>query len=240
MTIDNTSTPPPTVPAAPPVVDNAPKDYQALYTAEVQARIAEREKYKPFAQTIGNLRQEDQQAILGLADAVAAGDTAAIAEWSASTYRNVTGAEIAAGVAAKVAGGEGGTPPAPAGEPPAAAPAVGMTPDQIAELVRTETAKAVARDQLVGQIRSELSAAGYEHNTPAGQTILAYAQANPRLSMADAIAWYSTDLQAQYARYVGAAAAAGGALPAPAGAPAAPVTGATSRDKALARLQHRG
>ena len=164
MSIDNTSTPPPTVPAAPPVVDNAPKDYQALYTAEVQARIAEREKYKTFAQTIGNLRQEDQQAILGLADAVAAGDTAAIAEWSAS--------------------------------PPAAAPATGMTPDQIAELVRTETAKAVARDQLVGQIRSELSAAGYEHNTPAGQTILAYAQANPRLSMADAIAWYSTDLQA--------------------------------------------
>ena len=91
MSIDNTSTPPPTVPAAPPVVDGAPKDYQALYTAEVQARIAEREKYKPFAQTIGNLRQEDQQAILGLADAVAAGDTAAIAEWSASTYRNVTG-----------------------------------------------------------------------------------------------------------------------------------------------------
>ena len=239
MTIDNTSTPPPTVPAAPPVVDNAPKDYQALYTAEVQARIAEREKYKPFAQTIGNLRQEDQQAILGLADAVAAGDTAAIAEWSASTYRNVTGAEIAAGVAAKVAG-EGASPTAPAGEtPPAAAPATGMTPDQIAELVRTETAKAVARDQLVGQIRSELSAAGFEHNTPAGQTILAYAQANPRLTMADAVAWYSTDLQTQYTRHISAAAAAGGALPAPAGAPAAPVTGATPRERAMARLQQR-
>jgi hypothetical protein len=221
----------PVAPAADPA---APKDYQALYAQEVQGRIAERERYKPFARTLDRLDPQQQQAMLALAEAAANGDTDAIAEWSKATYQNLTGAEIAAQVAAA----QTGATAAPLGQQPAAPTApvtpAGLTAEQVAEIVRRENAQA----QMVQRIEGELAAAGHQPGSPAAQTIIRYAQ-QTKLPMADAIAWYNADLAAQYAKVVGAGQQVAGAVPpvAPAGSPAGPIGGATPRDRALSRLQ---
>ena len=222
---------PPAAPAAPGAPE-APKDYQALYQQEVQERIREREKYKPFAQTLGRLDPQQAQAMLALAEAAANGDTDAIAEWSASTYRNLTGAEIAAQVAAAQTAPAAGQPAAPA------APDAPLTAEQIAAQVTDILRRENAQAQLVAQIESELTQAGHVVGSPAARTIIAYAQ-QTRLPVKDAIAWYNNDLQAQWARVAAAGAAVAGGVPpvAPAGAPAGPIAGASPRDRALSRLQ---
>jgi|GEM_PF-1700746 len=228
--------PDPAAAPAAPAAPEAPKDYQSLYQQEVQERIKERERYKPFAQTYGALDQASQQAILALAQAAAEGDTDAIAAWSASTYRNLTGAEIAAQVAAAQtapAGAPAPSPIAPAADDKPQGPA-GMTPEQVEQMVQQIT----RREAIVQQISSELAAAGHTPTSPAGRTIIAYAQ-QTQLPIADAVAWYNADITAQYARMVagGQQVAAATPPPAPAGAPATAAPNATPAQRALARLQ---
>ena len=233
MSNDPNATPAPEPAPQLPGAPDAPKDYQALYQQEVQERIKERERYKPFAQTIGRLDPQQQAAMLALADAAANGDTDAIAEWSASTYRNLTGSEIAAQVAAA----QTGTPaPALGQQPPAAEPPAqaGLTAEQVAQIVQREN----ARNAMVQRIESELAQAGHTVESPSGRTIISYAQ-QQRVTIADAVAWFNADLTAQYARVVGAGQQVAGAVPppAPGGAPAGPISGASPRDRALSRLQ---
>lgn len=235
MSIDNTSTPPPTEPVvAAPGAPAAPKDYEALYQQEVRERIAEREKYKPFTQTFGRLDPASQQAIQALAAAAADGDTDAIAQWSASTYRNLTGSEIAAQVAAAQTGQ---APAAPlGGEPPAQAPVApaGLTAEQVADMV----ARQISMADMARQITAELNGAGFTPESPGGRAIIAYAQ-QTKLPIADAVAWYNADVIAQYNRITAAGAQVVGQTPppAPGGAPAAGTSGATPRERALSRLQ---
>lgn len=231
----NNPTPAAPAPAAAPapVVDGAPKDYQALYQQEVEERKRERERYRPVAQTIGRLAPEQQQAILALADAAAEGDTDAIVEWTRNTHRNLTGAEIAAQVAASTT-----APAAPADTGAVSAPQAGMTPDQIAEMVARETSKAMAREAAVAQIKNELQAGGYTPGTPAAQTIIAYAR-ETGAPIPDAIAWYNADVQATYARLAAGGQQVAGQIPQPApdGQPAGALPGGTPRQMALSRLQ---
>jgi hypothetical protein len=225
----------PPAPAAPPAAPQTPADYEALYRKEVQERIAERQRYKPFEQTVGALDPESQQAFLALARAAAEGDTEAIKEWSASTYKNLSGAEIAAQVAAATTAPAG---QAPAGvTAPTATPAAPSTEGLTAQQVQDMVAQQIRREQMVQQINSELAAAGYQADSPSGRTILAHAHAT-RASIADAVAWYNADLAAQYARSVAAGQAVAGATPppAPAGTPGATPTPLTGREAALARL----
>lgn len=233
----------PNVPAAPvaPPEPTGPVDWEARYKAEVQDRIKEREKYKPFAQTVDALDPNSKQAILDLAAAAAAGDTDAVAEWSAATYKNLTGSEIAAKIAAQQQ-----APATPASLAPAPAPAPagslsGVTPEQIAEMVRKETERAMAHTAQVQAITSELAQAGFPVESPGGQAIIAYAQ-KARLPIADAVTWYRNDLNEQFTRMqqAGSAAAAGIPTPAPTGSAAAPgPSGATPGEKAIARLTAR-
>lgn len=233
MGADPGATPPA---AAPPAADGQPVDWQAKYQAEVQDRIRERERYKPVSQTFSRLDQGTAQAIMSLAEAAAEGDMDYIATWAEETHRNLTGSEIAARVAAQQ-GATGGMQPAPTAPatPPASAPA--MTPEQIAAMVRAETEQAMRRNEMIQQINGELATAGYPVGTPAAQAILAYAQ-QTRLPIPDAVAWYNADLQQQFQRYQQGLTGAAGQMPPPApnGNPAAPLTGASPRDRAIARL----
>jgi hypothetical protein len=232
--IDPTITPEPT-PAAP----EAPKDYEALYRQQVQEAIKDREKYKPFAQVLDALAPEQRQAMLDLAHAAANGDTDAIAEWSAATYRNLTGSEVAARIAAQ----QNGTPapaPAPAAPPATDKPAVALTAEQVAELVEQKVQAQLRQAEMVRQIESDLASAGYTPQSPAGQAIIQYAH-QARLPIADAVAWYNADLEANYQRVQAArvGAAVNTPITAPTGAPAHPITGATPGERAVARLtQH--
>lgn len=227
---------PPAAPAAPatPAAADAPKDYEALYRQAVAEQVAERERYKPFAQSYGALDQGSQQAILALAQAAAEGDTDAIAAWAEGTYKNLTGSEIAAKIAAAQ---QAPVAPAPMGGAPApeapAAPA-GMTPEQVAEMVQ----QTIRREQMAQSIATELAGAGHTPESAAGRTILSYAQ-QTRLPIADAIAWYNNELAQNYARMVagGQQVAAGTPPPVAGGAPAAAAAPATAKERALARLQ---
>ena len=89
------------------------KDYEALYRQEVQARIAEREQYKPFAQAVGQLDPNSREVIIALAQAAAEGDVDAIAEWSASTYRTLRGADLVNAIAAQQNGQPAPQQPSP-------------------------------------------------------------------------------------------------------------------------------
>lgn len=235
----NEQTPAAAAPAAAPApTPEPPKDYEALYRQEVAGRIAERERYRPVAQTIGQLAPEQQQAILSLAQAAADGDTDAIVEWTRNTHRNLTGAEIAAQVAAQVAGTSPASAAAPGIQPPAApATPAGMTPEQIARLVADEVTRASTREAAVTQIKNELQAGGFTVGTPSAQTIIAYAR-ETNATIPDAIAWYNADLAAQYARSVTAGQQLAGQTPqpAPTGQPAGALPGGTPRERAIARI----
>ena len=104
-------------------------------------------------------------------------------------------------------------------------------------LTGSETEQAMRRNEMIQQINGELATAGYPVGTPAAQAILAYAQ-QTRLPIPDAVAWYNADLQQQFQRYQQGLTGAAGQMPPPApnGNPAAPLTGASPRDRAIARL----
>lgn len=220
---------------------DAGKDYEALYRQEVQARIAEREKYKPFAQAVGALDPDSRDALIALAQAAAEGDVDAIAEWTASTYRNLRGADLVNAIAQQQNG-----QPAPQ-QAPMQAPMQQaaeqqqqwLTMEQAAEIARREAERTVTTQNLANQIASELSAAGYPADSPYGKTIINYAM-QTGLPISDAIAWYESDLgnMMQRRQQAGAHVMGSVPMPSPTGAPSAssiPVT-ASPREKALARL----
>lgn len=227
----------PEVPEQP--MADAGKDYESLYRQEVQARIAERERYKPFAQAVGALDNDSRDAIIALAQAAAEGDVDAIAEWTASTYRNLRGADLVNAIAQQQNGQQ-----VPASQPtqptqPSEQQPQWVTVEQAAEMARREAERTVTTQNLANQIAAELNAAGYPVDSPYGKTIINYAM-QTGLPIADAIAWYESDLGSLMQRRQQAGAQVMGAvpMPSPTGAPTAssmPIN-ASPREKALARL----
>jgi hypothetical protein len=219
-------------------------DWQARYQAEVQDRIKERERYKPFATSLSRLDDTNRAAILDLVDAAANGDDDAIAQWTEATYTNLRGASLAAQIAARQAGG---TQPAPVAAPPPATaggfgapppPEAPLTAERVAQIVEQQVQQRMHVQQMAQTIQSELSTAGFPAETAAGQTIIQYARQTGK-PISEAVAWFEQDVQsAVLSRHAAAAQAAGQVPPpAPTGMPAgAGPTGATPREKAISRL----
>lgn len=222
---------------------DAGKDYESLYRAEVQARIAERERYKPFAQAVGALDAGSCDAIIALAQAAAEGDVDAIADWTASTYRNLRGADLVNAIAEQQTGQSApASAPATMQQPQvqqAATDQQFLTIEQAAEIARREAERTVVTQNLAMQIANDLNSAGYPVDSAPGQTIIRYAQ-QTGLPIADAIAWYDNDLQSLYQRRQQAGAQIVGStpMPSPTGSPAAAAIPSTAspRERAIARL----
>lgn len=80
---------------AAPTGDVAPAetavDWKAKYDAEVQDRVKERERYKPIAQSFGNLHPDDARAIQDFVKAYATGDTETATRWMIDNARTLAG-----------------------------------------------------------------------------------------------------------------------------------------------------
>lgn len=225
-------TPPASVPTPPT------QDYQALWEREKNERIAEREKYKPFAQVLDQLDPDARSAILGLASAAAAQDVDSIAEWSAQTYRNLKGSDVAAMIAQQQNGQQPPAMQAPVAQPEPSQQQY-LTAEQAAEIARQQAQQLLSTQQMAQQIGQKLDAAGYPAQSAGGRTIIEYAKSTG-LPIDDAIAWYHNENLAMWQRQAQAGQQAAGALPpnAPVGAPAANAapTNLSPREAAIARL----
>lgn len=235
---DDGTSAPPAVSAAPPATEPAQQqvDWEAKYRAEVEDRIKERERYKPFAQSLGALDDQTRAAILDLTEAVAVQDFDRVTAWTEGTYRNLTGGDLATAIAQRQQAGTA----APAAQQGIAAPPPPpeVTPDYINDVVARQVEERLRIQTAVQQIRTELTTAGYQPESAAGQTIIGYARQTGK-PIGEAVAWFEADVQQQIAARAAAAAQAAGQVPPPAPAgtpPAMAAVGATPRDKAINRL----
>ena len=223
------------VPTPPPMPE---QDYQALWQQEKQERIAEREKYKSIAQVMDRLDPDSRQSILSVAQAAAQGDVDAIAEWSAATYRNLRGSDIAAEIAARQNGQP--SPQQFAPQPQQEQQPQYLTAEQAAAIAAEQAQKVVQTQQLAQQIAGKLETAGYPSQSAAGRTIIDYAR-NTGLPIEDAIQWYDNEMMTLWQQRAAAGQQAAGSLPptAPSGAPATNTlpTNLTPKERAVARLQ---
>lgn len=206
-----TAAPAPNTTAA-PTEPTTPQDYEAMYRAEVQERIRERNLYKPVQQRLNNIDEASKAAILDLMDRVAAGDQEAILEWTISQTENLSGKDMAALVAERQAREQRGEPE------PVSVP--GLTEEQVRKIVADQNAADRNYQKGVDRVAAELLKAGYKHDSPAGETIVRYAvEANngAGVDLPDAIEWFQKEVEATAMDRARAAAAA--ALEVPEGAP---------------------
>lgn len=66
-------------------------NWEERYRTEVQDRIKERERYKPFAQTFGKMHPDDAHAVQEFATAFASGDTDTAVRWMIDNARTLAG-----------------------------------------------------------------------------------------------------------------------------------------------------
>lgn len=250
--IETPTTPPPAEPAAPPPAASAEPDYKALWEQEKSERIRERNLYKPVQQMLRDLDDDAVSAISNLTELARRGDTEGIIDWSLSTAQNVSGSDLAALIARRQ-GTQVQTPMIPQQQAPATpAPVLqqqGIPNAETQRALDVETARQIAREEAaefakvqaaISQVTAVLDQAGYPVDSPAGQTIIHWANVNGK-SPQEAIAWYNADLDARAAARTAALAAAanGTPQPAPTGAPAgsSPVANMTPSQRALERLR---
>lgn len=210
---------------------------KAVYDREVQNHIKERNLWKPVARTFQSLADEQREAILGLADAVARGDMDSVVEWSIGTVENITGKSAAEAIAARqaqagvgqaVGKGNSDAPPAP-------------SLDEIRELARQEALQQYQRQAVIAEINGDLRSGGYEPDTPEAYAVIRFARDN-NLRIPDAIKAFEERLASRFAgqsaaQVAAAQVAAGTPAPAPAGQPVGAVPSTLSpRERAIARL----
>lgn len=241
--MSETPTPPtPVEPAAvvtPPAEPTDAAGWEARYRTEVTDRIKERNLYKPAQRLLADLDDGSREELIRLAEMARNQDGDGIVAWAEGTIAAISGKDIAQLVAdrQKAAGlGQAPTPETPPSGTPAPEP--GMTPTQVADMVRKEMADAAALEAGRVRVRDELAKGGYTENSPQGQTIINYAWAN-KADVPTAIAWYENETATSALDRARAAAGATGQVPspAPAGAPVGAIpNNASPRELAIARL----
>lgn len=203
----------------PPVVEpvSTPADFEAMYRKEVEGRIAERNLYKPAQQMLNGLTDGAKAEVLKLAQMAQAGDTQAIVDWALMTAQDVSQKDLASLIAERQTQENDDQKPQP-----------GMTAQEVAEMVRNETARTLqehsVRQQGEARVRQELSALGYDLDSAAGMTIINRAVALG-CDVGEATKWFEGDVEKTFAERARNAAAAAATVPgtAPNGTPAATV-----------------
>jgi hypothetical protein len=221
-------------PAELPPTDDA--GWEARYRAEVADRIKERNLYKPAQKMLNDLDEDSRAELIRLAEMARQGDREGIIDWSLQTAEAASGKDVAALIAERQRAAQGNDPaPSTATPPTPAAP----TAEEIAEMVRSEMARANALEAGKQQVASELDAAGYNVKSAPGQTIIQYAFSN-NCDIATAVQWFENDTATAVLNRQRAAAAAAGSIPGttPVGAPVGTIPdNSTPAEKATARLK---
>lgn len=212
-------------------------NWEERYRSEVQDRIKERERYKPIRQTFDRMHPDDAQAVQQFADAWASGNQDAAIKWMVDNAKTLAGDNFNSYIGQQqqqvvnnaVAQGE----------------AANLTPEQVSQLVNQQLA-AYQQEQEVQrhtiEIDQTLRELGLEPETPLAHAAIIAATNRPDLDLRAAVAEMENQLLQQAQSIVERRRSAGASMPAasPNGMPSTLSTGATPREKAMARLQQNG
>jgi hypothetical protein len=205
-------------------VPDDPATLAANY-AKLQADFErERNLWRPAQRAFSMLDEDAQAQFAQAAQMYATGNTAALTEWMLNSAASVSGAQLADLVAQRQnAPTQQQTPIAQQQVQQQPTPQV-PGPDEIARLVQSQVAEQMRVQNIIAQTTATLDQAGFPANTPAGQTIVRYAQ-QTGAPIEEAIDWFRQDLITRAAQFQQSAqqAAAGVPTPSPTGAPAANV-----------------
>jgi hypothetical protein len=223
-------------------------NYEEKYRAEVQDRIKERERYKPFVQTFGKMHPDDARAVQEFASAFASGDTETAVRWMVDNARTLAGDRFDSFITpaqqqaintqvAQQAYSDGTN--------------AGMTPEQVEQLVQNrlneslqQMQQAQVQQQYERQIEETLSQHGLSPDTPLATAAIVAASKRPDLDLSAAIREVEEQVLAQAQAIAARRADASNGLGAPIvnGVPVVSPNGQqmTPRERAMARLAQNG
>jgi hypothetical protein len=158
-------------------------DWEQKYRAEVQDRIKERERYKPIAQTFGNMHPDDAKAIQDFISAYSSGDTETATRWMIDNARTLAGDRWTDYIS-------------PAQQENITNQAVsegqqaGLSPDQVEQLIEqrmNQYQQMQVQQQYERQIEDTLLQHGYDPNTPLATAAIVAASKRSDLDLSAAI-----------------------------------------------------
>lgn len=238
----------PTGEAPAETLPDQPVNWEEKYRAEVQDRIKERERYKPFQQSIGRLHPDDAKAINEFVSAFASGDTDTATRWMVDNARTLAGDRFEQYVspAQQAAINNAVTQQAVTD-----GQAAGMTADQIDQLVQNrlnETFQQMQQAQVQAQYEQQIEATLAEHglqaDSPLATAAIVAATKRPDLDLSSAIREMEEQVLAQAQAIAARRQQAGQQMGSPIvnGSPAVSQVGQSMspRDRAMARLAANG
>lgn len=238
----------PTGEAPAETLPDQPVNWEEKYRAEVQDRIKERERYKPFQQSIGRLHPDDARAINEFVSAFASGDTDTATRWMVDNARTLAGDKWDSLVTPAQAQAINNAVTQQAFSDGTEA---GMTPQQIEQLVQNrlnETFQQMQQAQVQAQYEQQIEATLAEHgldaDSPLATAAIVAATKRPDLDLSSAIREMEDQVLAQAQTIAARRAAAGSQMGSPIvnGSPAVSHLGQemSPRERAMARLAANG
>ena len=215
-------------------------DWEARYRAEVQERVAERERYKPVASAFQNLHPDDARAIQDFVKAYANGDTETATRWMIDNAKTLAGdkfnefvspqQEAAITQQAQIDGAS-----------------QGLSPQQVEQMVNQRIEQfqmQQAQAYHEQQIEQTLMAHGYQPDSAIATAAIVAATKRPDLDLGAAIREVEDELlqRASAIAQRRAEAAQSMGAPAPNGVSGVSMAGRemSPRERALARLEAQG
>lgn len=223
-------------------------NWEEKYRAEVQDRIKERERYKPFQQTIGRLHPDDAKAINEFVSAFASGDTETATRWMVDNARTLAGDRFEQYISPAQ---QNAINNAVTEQAVSDGQSAGLSPQQIEQLVEQRLAatfeqlqQAQVQSQMEAQIEATLAEHGLTPDSPLGTAAIVAATKRPDLDLASAIREMEDQVLTQAQAIAARRQQAGQQMGSPIvnGSPAVSQVGQqmSPRDRALARLQANG
>lgn len=226
--------------AAESPASTGPVDWEQKYRAEVQDRIKERERYKPIAQTFGNMHPDDAKAIQDFINAYSSGDTETATRWMIDNARTLAGErwddylspqQQASITNQAVSEGQ----------------QAGLSPEQVEQLIEqrmNQYQQQQVQHQYERQIEDTLVQHGYDPNTPLATAAIVAASKRPDLDLSAAIRELEDQVLAQAQTIASRRADAANQMGTPVinGVAAVSQNGQnmTPRQRAMARLEQNG
>lgn len=215
-------------------------DWEGRYRAEVEDRKRERERYRPIAQTFGNLHPEDARAIQDFVRAYANGDTETATRWMIDNARTLAGDRFDTFISPQ-------QEQAITQQAQFDGQAAGLTPDQVAQMVEQRLEQyqmAQVQQQFEVQIEQTLVDHGYQPDSALATAAIVAASKRPDLDLGAAIREVEEQVLMQAQSIAARRAEAGQSMGAPIvnGVAAVNPNGQamTPRERALARLEANG
>lgn len=211
-------------------------NWEERYRAEVQDRIRERERYKPIKQVFDRMHPDDAQAVQQFAQAWAQGDQESAIRWMVDNARTLAGDNFSQYVAGQQAVVDNAV---------AQGQAAGLTPEAVQQLVQQQIAAYQEEQQIAQytvQIDQQIQSLGLQPDTPLAHAVILAATNREDLSLEAAYNDMENQILQQAQAIVERRRSAGAAMPAasPNGMSGVPMSGASPRERAMARLNQQG